>query len=64
MKPSELRELSIDQLNEKEKDFREEEFKLRFQKATGQLEQTARLKNLRREIARVKTIVREKRGDK
>lgn len=64
MKPSELRELSIDQLNEKEKDFREEEFKLRFQKATGQLEQTARLKSLRKEIARVKTIVREKRGNK
>jgi large subunit ribosomal protein L29 len=64
MKPSELRELSIDQLQEKEKDFREEEFKLRFRHATGQLEQTARLKSLKRDIARVKTIVREKRGIK
>jgi large subunit ribosomal protein L29 len=64
MKPSELRELSTDQLQEKEKDFREEEFKLRFRHATGQLEQTARLKSLKRDIARVKTIVREKRGIK
>ncbi len=60
MKPAELRELALEQLENKEKEFREEEFKLRFEHATGQLEKTARLKALRREIARVKTIMREK----
>ncbi len=62
MKPSELREMSVDQLQEKERDFRQEQFKLRFQHAAGQLEKTSRLKTLKREIARVKTIMREKRG--
>jgi large subunit ribosomal protein L29 len=60
MKPSELRELAVEQLQDKEKQFREEEFKLRFQQATGQLDKTARLKELRKDIARVKTIMREK----
>ena len=60
MKSAELRELALEQLENKEKEFREEEFKLRFKHATGQLEKTARLKELRREIARVKTIMREK----
>ena len=60
MKPAELRELALEQLEIKEKEFREEEFKLRFKHATGQLEKTARLKELRREIARVKTIMKEK----
>ncbi len=60
MKPSELRELAFELLQDKEKQFREEEFKLRFQQATGQLDKTARLKELRKDIARVKTIMREK----
>jgi large subunit ribosomal protein L29 len=60
MKPRELRDLSAEELAAKEKQFREEEFKLRFKHATGQLEKTARLRLLRREIARVKTIMREK----
>jgi len=60
MKPRELRDLSVEELAAKEKEFREEEFKLRFKHATGQLEKTARLRILRREIARVKTIKREK----
>ncbi|MDQ1239248.1 MAG: large subunit ribosomal protein [Thermodesulfobacteriota bacterium] len=60
MKPRELRDLSAEELAAKEKEFREEEFKLRFKHATGQLEKTARLRLLRREIARVKTIMREK----
>jgi large subunit ribosomal protein L29 len=60
MKPRELRDLSAEELAAKEKEFREEEFKLRFKHATGQLEKTARLRILRREIARVKTIMREK----
>ena len=50
----------MDALLAKEKEFREEEFKLRFRHATGQLEKTNRLKALRRDIARVKTLIREK----
>jgi len=60
MKPRELRDLSAEELAGKEKEFREEEFKLRFKHATGQLDKTARLRKLRRDIARVKTIIREK----
>jgi large subunit ribosomal protein L29 len=60
MKPRELRDLGIEELATKEREFREEEFKLRFRHATGQLEKTARLRQLRRDIARVKTIMREK----
>ncbi len=59
MKVAELRELDLEQLMNKEKDFREEEFNLRCRHATGQLDKTARLKQLRKEIARVKTVVRE-----
>lgn len=64
MKPRELRDLSVEELAGKEKEFREEEFKLRFKHATGQLEKTARLKKLRRDIARAKTILREKEASK
>lgn len=60
MKARELRDLSVEELSTKEREFREEEFKLRFRHATGQLEKTARLRQLRRDIARVKTIMREK----
>jgi large subunit ribosomal protein L29 len=60
MKPRELRDLSVEELAGKEKEFREEEFRLRFRHATGQLEKTARLRELRRDIARVKTVMREK----
>jgi large subunit ribosomal protein L29 len=60
MKPRELRDLSVEELATKEREFREEEFKLRFRHATGQLEKHARLRQLRRDIARVKTIMREK----
>jgi large subunit ribosomal protein L29 len=64
MKSRELRDLSGDELAAKEKEFREEEFNLRFKHATGQLEKTARLRKLRRDIARVKTIMREKEASK
>ena len=64
MKSRELRDLSGDELAAKEKEFREEEFNLRFKHATGQLEKTARLRKLRRDIARVKTIMREKEESK
>lgn len=60
MKARELRDLSVDELQSKEKEFLEEEFNLRFKHATGQLEKTDRLRKLRKDIARVKTILREK----
>ena len=60
MKAKELRDLSPEELLTKEKEFREEEFKLRFRHATGQLEKTDRLRKLRKDIARVKTIIRER----
>jgi large subunit ribosomal protein L29 len=64
MKSRELRDLSVDELKNKEKEFREEEFKLRCKHATGQLEKTDRLNRLRKEIARVNTIIREKEASK
>ncbi len=60
MKPSELREMTIDELRKKDQELRKELFNLRFQHATHQLENTARLKLVRREIARVNTIIKEK----
>jgi large subunit ribosomal protein L29 len=60
MKPRELRDLSVEELANKGKEFLEEEFNLRFKHATGQLEKTDRLRKLRKDIARVKTIMREK----
>jgi large subunit ribosomal protein L29 len=60
MKARELRDLPADELQSKEKEFREEEFNLRFKHATGQLDKTDRLRKLRKDIARVKTILREK----
>ncbi len=60
MKARELRELGIDQLEVKEKEFRQEEFKLRFRHATGQLDKTGRLRQIKKDIARVMTIIREK----
>jgi len=60
MKGSQLRDLSLEELSEKEKELREELFNLRFQNATNQLENTARLPLTRKEIARVSTVIREK----
>ncbi len=60
MKASDLRDLSVDELRGKEKDMREELFNLRFQHATGQLENTMRIPQLRKDLARIKTISREK----
>ncbi len=57
MKAEELRGQTVDQLNDKLLDLKKEQFNLRFQKATGQLENTARIKNVRRDIARIKTML-------
>ena len=64
MRARELRELSIDELSQKERDLQEELFNLRFQRATGQLENLMRLTQVKRDIARVKTVIREKGKDK
>jgi large subunit ribosomal protein L29 len=60
MKASELRELSSDELHAKSKELRQEFFGARVRHATGQLENTAKLGQLRKDVARVETILREK----
>ena len=60
MDPKELRELTLDELREKHRQFKEELFNLRFQNAIGQLGNTSRIKEVRRTIARVLTVMREK----
>ena len=57
---AELRALDADDLESKLKDAKEELFNLRFQNATGQLDNTARLRAVRREIARIYTVQRER----
>ena len=60
MKAEDVRGLTADQLKDKLADLKKEQFNLRFQKATGQLEKTSRVNEVRRDIARVKTIARQK----
>ena len=54
--------LTVDQLDEELVKLKKEQFNLRFQKASGQLENTARVRFVRRDIARIMTIARQKRG--
>ena len=60
MKSNEIREKTIEELVVEEKELKEELFKLRFQLATNQLENAMKIKEVRKDIARVKTIAREK----
>ncbi|MEM9350857.1 MAG: 50S ribosomal protein L29 [Pseudomonadota bacterium] len=60
MNASELREKTPDQLREELTNLKKEAFNLRFQQATGQLENTARMRTVKRDAARVKTILNEK----
>jgi large subunit ribosomal protein L29 len=60
MKASELRDLSVDESQTKLKELQEELFNLRFQLATGQIENVGRIRTVRRDIARLKTIQRER----
>ena len=60
MKTKELHELTIDELNVKLKELSEELFNLRFRHAIGQLEDSASLRTCKKEIAKVKTILRER----
>lgn len=62
MKYSEVHDLSDDELGAKEKELRQELFNLRFRKATGQLDNTARIGLLRRDLARVLTSRRTREG--
>ena len=59
MKAKEIRDMSADDLNQKLASLKEELFNLRFQHATGQLEKPSRIKDVKKDIARIKTIQRE-----
>ena len=59
MKAKEITALTTAEMLDKEKQYKEELFNLRFQQATGQLENTARLKQARKNIARIKTVLRQ-----
>ena len=60
MKASEIRDLTLEELRQREEDISEELFNLRFQLATSQLENKMRVHQVRRDLARIKTIMREK----
>ncbi len=62
MKSKDLRNMSADELRSKDKELVQELFNLKFQLHTGRLENTAKLSSLRKDIARVKTILRENKG--
>ena len=62
MKPGELRSMSLDQLDDELVKLKKEQFNLRFQRASGQLENTSRVRQVRRDIARVLTVAGQKRG--
>jgi large subunit ribosomal protein L29 len=59
-KTAELRDLSVEDLRSRERDLDDQIFRLRLQKSTGQLESAVKVRTGRRELARVKTIIREK----
>ncbi len=59
---SDFKDLSLDQLDDQVVKLKKEQFNLRFQRASGQLENTARIRLIRRDIARVKTAARQKRA--
>jgi large subunit ribosomal protein L29 len=62
MKVGDARGMTLDQLEEEVLKLKKESFNLRFQRATGQLENTARVRQVRRDIARMKTIAAQKRA--
>src|SRR6185437_10457675 len=61
MKVADIRAMSLDQMDDEVLKLKKERFNLRFQKATGQLENTARVRQVRRDVARLKTIAAQKR---
>jgi len=64
MKAQDARSMTPDQLGDELLKLKKEQFNLRFQKATGQLENVARVRQVRRDIARVKTVAAQKRAEK
>jgi large subunit ribosomal protein L29 len=60
MKVTEVRDLAVDDLRQREKDMDDQMFRLRIQKSMGQVEAAQKLKQLRRDLARIKTVLREK----
>jgi large subunit ribosomal protein L29 len=62
MKASEARGMDVDKLDDEVLKLKKEQFNLRFQRATGQLENTARVRQVRRDIARLKTVAQQKRA--
>jgi large subunit ribosomal protein L29 len=60
MKIADVRAMSIDQLEDEVLKLKKEQFNLRFQRATGQLENTSRVRQVRKDIARIKTVARQK----
>ena len=64
MKADDIRVMTLDQIEDEVLKLKKEQFNLRFQRATGQLENTARVREVRRDIARLKTIARHKRTPK
>ncbi len=60
MKPDKVREMSVDELKRKESELAEQLFKLRLSQAIGQLDGATKIRDTRRDIARVKTVLREK----
>jgi large subunit ribosomal protein L29 len=62
MKAADVRLMTLDQLNDELLKLKKERFNLRFQRATGQLENTARVRQVRRDIARIQTVARQKRA--
>ena len=63
MKSADVRAMTLDQLDDEVLKLKKEQFNLRFQQASGQLENTSRIREVRRDIARVKTITRKKHAD-
>jgi len=61
MKAPDVRAMTVDQIDDEVLKLKKEQFNLRFQRATGQLENTSRVRQVRRDIARLKTIMRQKR---
>ena len=62
MKASQFRDLSVEELRDRERELSEQLFALRLQKVTGQLEKPHRVQEVRRDLARLLTVLREKRG--
>jgi large subunit ribosomal protein L29 len=60
MKPAKVREMGLDELRTKERELLEQLFRLRVQKSLGQLDNAIKLRETRRDVARVKTVLKEK----